>query len=175
MYVGTYGIFSPSMSPASLVGGYQLLDCGGLQRLERWAGVLTVRSCPSATWPPALPASAWADAELTFSASSDGGGWSGSRLAELEAASADGAWAMAADRGFELELRPGSHNQLGAFPEQAENWRFLHSKCSRPGKKVSMSRFRPPTCHSRLFPPQFTSLTSLISRFSRWPLRWPLR
>ena len=127
--------FSPSMSPASLVGGYQLLDCGGLQRLERWAGVLTVRSCPSATWPPALPASAWADAELTFSASSDGGGWSGSRLAELEAASADGAWAMAADRGFELELRPGSHNQLGAFPEQAENWRFLHSKCSRPGKK----------------------------------------
>lgn len=129
-----YGATASSVQ-ACLLRGYQLLDCGGLQRLERWAGVLTVRSCPSATWPPALPASAWADAELTFSASSDGGGWSGSRLAELEAASADGAWAMAADRGFELELRPGSHNQLGAFPEQADNWRFLHSKCSRPGKQ----------------------------------------
>lgn len=38
------------------------------------------------------------------------------------------AWQMDLDFGLKCELRLASHNQVGIFPEQLDNWRWLNSK-----------------------------------------------
>ena len=62
-----------------------------------------------------------------------GGGGGGAGVAEdvAAAATAVAPWAMAADAGFSLLLHAGPSGQVGAFPEQADNWRWLRAACER--------------------------------------------
>eukprot|EP00966_Prymnesium_polylepis_P022511 518056-Prymnesium_polylepis.1 len=104
---------------------YQLLDSGANRRLESFGGVTVARPCPSATWAPGLAQPAWqADVSL-----SEDGVWFG----EVE----DG-WHFASDAGFSLGLWLGQNGQLGAFPEQQANWRWLREACEarRGGLRV---------------------------------------
>lgn len=60
-----------------------------------------------------------------------GGGGAGAAEDAAAAASAAAPWAMAADAGFSLLLHAGPSGQVGAFPEQADNWRWLRAACER--------------------------------------------
>ena len=131
-------------------GSYRLLDCGDLQRLERFGAHTVRRPCPAATWPAGLPADRWdALADLAYVEASQAGGtagqgsgrWEGSAAEALCAEGSDGLerddggavpgrWTLASDAGFELALSPGPSGQLGAFPEQQANWRWLRSACA---------------------------------------------
>ena len=74
------------------------------------------RPCPSALWTPGLPPSAWlADVSL-----SEDGVWEGD---------VDGTWSFDSGLGFSLGLWLGQNGQLGAFPEQQDNWCWLRAAC----------------------------------------------
>ena len=145
----------PSPPEEAEVVGYRLLDSGDYARLEEFGGQLVVRPCPSASWRRGNPSSAsWANAPLRFDA--DAAAWRGdpptsaevgsAAVASEEGASeevgssaevAEGApsdaadvWCMDSGAGFVLALQPGPSGQLGAFPEQRANWRWLSAACT---------------------------------------------
>jgi len=102
---------------------YVLRDSGGCRRLESFGATTVIRACPSATWAPGLPAGSWkADVSFTLEpGAASKGRWSGPRLAELE----NEAFRLDVADGWSLGLWPGENGQLGAFPEQEPNWRWL--------------------------------------------------
>ena len=104
-----------------IAGGYALLDSGNRARLESFGGRVLSRPCPSATWRPGLPSAEWQAAELSLTAD----GWSG--------ADAGGEWRLSTESGFSLDLWPGENGQVGAFPEQWDNWRWLKATCEAAG------------------------------------------
>ncbi len=45
---------------------YNLLDCGGGKRLEKFGPIIVSRACPSAIWPQGLSRQEWSLAKLSF-------------------------------------------------------------------------------------------------------------
>jgi 23S rRNA (cytosine1962-C5)-methyltransferase len=95
--------------------GYQLLDAGDGRRLERFGGVVADRPAPSALEPRRDP-DAWRSADLVFSRAT---GWTGRNP--------DDPWTVRLE-GLTFELRATESGQLGLFPEQAPNWRWLRDQ-----------------------------------------------
>lgn len=123
--------------------GYALLDSGDFARLESFGGHLVERPCPSASWPRGAQkrgGTPWKSAPLRFTQGAAGaaGEWVGKTPSGEYyggAAAADGdshvtaTWQLDSGAGFVLALQPGPSGQLGAFPEQRANWRWLHDVC----------------------------------------------
>lgn len=108
---------SPALTPTS---EYEYLDSGNNRRLERFGGALVIRNCPSAVWAPGLPPSAWAEAPLQH----DGTAWSG--LEHMPAS-----WRARVRRDQVFELAPSEQGQVGVFPEQMEQWRWIRESVQR--------------------------------------------
>ncbi|EOD17179.1 hypothetical protein EMIHUDRAFT_118676 [Emiliania huxleyi CCMP1516] len=109
---------------------YRLLDSGGASRLESFGDLVVRRPCPSALWQPGLPASRWDSADLVLRPEADGA-WEGARANQLGEQ-----WYMASEAGFSLGLWPGQNGQVGAFPEQGTNWRWLRSACEASPRRI---------------------------------------
>lgn len=60
---------------AQHVSGYQLLDSGGFQKLERFGDIVLARPCAQAVWHPSRP-EVWRTATATFSRE-NGNRWEG--------------------------------------------------------------------------------------------------
>jgi 23S rRNA (cytosine1962-C5)-methyltransferase len=108
--------------------GYELLDAGDGRRLERFGPVVTDRPAPSALEPRREPG-AWGSADLTFSRN---GGWTGPRALD--------AWTIEL-AGLTFELRPTASGQVGVFPEQMANWRWLRDRVSADGEAETRGEF----------------------------------
>jgi 23S rRNA (cytosine1962-C5)-methyltransferase len=93
------------MAPVGDDPGYELLDFGGGERLERFGDRVVVRPHPSATGTRSTPGR-WVDADLQFDRER---GWQ---------PAASGPW-TAQVAGLTLELRATEAGQVGLFPEQA--------------------------------------------------------
>ena len=119
------GSGSSTNAAASDGGSYALLDCGGLRRLERFNGRTVSRPCPAATWSIGLHSDVWAAAELAYVEAVQAGGQQASGRWEGDTS----AWSLSTDSGFSLGLQAGPSGQLGAFPEQAMQWRWLKAVC----------------------------------------------
>ena len=118
-------------SQACAAATYQLIDSGGFRRLERLGGLTVARPCPSASWMPGLPPQEW-QSDLTLT---EDGVWEGAQD-QLEE------WRLDAEAGFSLGLWPGENGQLGAFPEQRANWRWLRAACeARPSSVRVLNLF----------------------------------
>ena len=106
---------------------YELLDCGGGQRLERWGKQILVRPDPQAIWQSeGVPL--WKKADATYHRSKTGGGhWEVRSLPEQ--------WTINYEE-LVFNIKPMSFKHTGVFPEQAANWDFIREKvASRAGKK----------------------------------------
>ena len=99
---------------------YELLDAGDGRRLERFGARLVDRPAPAAPERRRNPA-AWQAPDLRFE---PGAGWSG----------ASDPWSIALE-GLTFELRPTESGQIGLFPEQVPNWRWLGGE-TKPGIEV---------------------------------------
>lgn len=86
---------------------YQLLDCGGARRLERFGSCLVDRPAPAAAFPRTLPEREWQRAGLSFSPEA---GWRGAPPQP---------WPVAFGSAV-LSLRPSANGGLGVFPEHAQ-------------------------------------------------------
>ena len=103
---------------------YELLDFGGGRKLERFGEWVLDRPSPGAEGPPAHE-------ELWKSATSR---YTGARTTEGTWRPAVKKWprstalfpvCLVEERQFELLLSPLPSGQVGVFPEQFENWRWI--------------------------------------------------
>ena len=104
-----------------MANGYELLDSGSFQKLERFGSVVLSRPCAQAVWRKTLPESEWRAATASFFR--DGGNqWRGrDRLTEN--------WEIDVD-GTRFLLSSTDFGHLGIFPEQRDQWRRIRDLCS---------------------------------------------
>ena len=95
---------------------YELLDCGGGERLERWGKYLLVRPDPQAIWRPEGRHPGWRRHDARYQRASTGGGqWVKKELPQR--------WTLGY-KGLTLNIKPMNFKHTGVFPEQAANWDF---------------------------------------------------
>ena len=106
--------------------GYELLDSGAFQKLERFGDVVLSRPCAQAVWRQTLSPIQWQKATATFFR--DGGNqWRGrERL--------PGTWEIQVD-GTRFQLSSTDFGHLGIFPEQRDQWRRIREVCAGFKKK----------------------------------------
>lgn len=111
-------------------GEYELIDSGRFQKLERFGAFTLARPEPQAIWDKSLTDAEWDQrAQATFrrdKQSPERGDW------QLKPDMRD-PWYVSFRQGglnltFKLALTTFKH--VGLFPEQADNWRYIHQKIS---------------------------------------------
>ena len=112
----------PAVFDAVPLEQYALLDSGGGEKLERFAGVVLRRPAPQALWRPRLSPERWVGADLSFVRESDRGGrWEIGPRAPAEVRGEDARWPLE-HGGARFLVRPTPFKHVGLFPEQATNW-----------------------------------------------------
>ena len=107
---------------------YELLDCGGGEKLERWDKQYLVRPDPQAIWetPRRLPE--WKRANARYLRSQTGGGhWEKKALPE--------SWKVHSGE-LTFQVKPMNFKHTGLFPEQAVNWDFVMDKIRNAGRPI---------------------------------------
>ncbi len=111
---------------------YTCLDSGNRRKLERFGALVVDRPCPQATWAPGLPSEDWATAAAAFQRPPRGpSAW------VFRSDEPPPGWAVEFD-GMRLGLRPAAQGQVGVFPEQLENWRWLRRTVAAAGRSVAV-------------------------------------
>ena len=109
---------------------YELLDCSGGERLERWGKYLLVRPDPQAIWATEKRHPGWRNPDARYVRSPSGGGrWENSALPP--------SWRIGYGE-LVFNVKPMSFKHTGLFPEQAVNWDFIREKISAAGRPVSV-------------------------------------
>ena len=107
---------------------YELLDCSGGEKLERWGKYILVRPDPQAIWQTERVNPLWKHPDARYRRSETGGGaWNHNNL--------PASWEI---RYKELTFRvkPMSFKHTGIFPEQAANWDWAMEKIRAAGRPV---------------------------------------
>jgi 23S rRNA (cytosine1962-C5)-methyltransferase len=109
---------------------YELLDCSGGEKLERWGRYLLVRPDPQAIWDTPKTHPGWKKAHARYSRSSSGGGqWEKSSLPE--------SWQVGYGK-LTFNIKPMNFKHTGLFPEQAINWDFIAGKIAGAKRPVNV-------------------------------------
>ena len=113
----------PVMNTRRARPGYQLIDSGDQQKLERFGDHVLARPSSGAVWRRATP-KVWAQVDATFLRDTSGTGtWNGD-LPET--------WTLE-HGGITWQLRPNSFGNLGIFPEQESCWGWLEEQIGSLG------------------------------------------
>jgi len=109
---------------------YELIDCSGGERLERWGRYILIRPDPQVIWNTEKRNRNWKRADAIYTRSKSGGGeWSKNSLPET--------WQIKykpLDLTFEVKAMGFKHT--GVFPEQAVNWEWTSTLISEYKKKT---------------------------------------
>ncbi len=106
--------------------GYELLDSGSFQKLERFGSVVLSRPCAQAVWQQTLAKADWQKVTATFFREG-GNQWRGrDNLPET--------WTIEVD-GTKFQLSSTDFGHLGIFPEQRDQWRRIREVCTEYAKR----------------------------------------
>ena len=109
---------------------YELLDCGGGEKLERWGEQYLVRPDPQAIWDSPRKNPAWKRANARYLRSQSGGGhWEKKTLPE--------SWKIRY-RDLTFQVKPMNFKHTGLFPEQAANWDWAREQIQKAGRPISV-------------------------------------
>ncbi|MDL2300464.1 class I SAM-dependent methyltransferase [Clostridiaceae bacterium OttesenSCG-928-D20] len=109
---------------------YELIDCSGGERLERWGDLILVRPDPQAIWDTPRKDPRWRKFNARYHRSDSGGG-------KWEKNSLPSHWKINyGELCFNLKAMNFKHT--GIFPEQATNWDFAMEKIQNAGRKISV-------------------------------------
>ena len=104
---------------------YELLDCGGGEKLERWGKQLLVRPDPQAIWNTPRHHAGWRKPDGRYLRSNTGGGsWE-------KKAGLPGQWQVRY-KALTFQVKPMNFKHTGLFPEQAVNWDFAQERIRPP-------------------------------------------
>lgn len=102
--------------------GYELLDSGNQEKLERFGDHILARPCSQALWRPALPREVWNRADASFSRD-EGIGWKVKN-------SLPKTW-KAQINGVKFKIAPTDFGHLGVFPEHSLLWKEMRELISQ--------------------------------------------
>ena len=109
---------------------YELLDCGGGEKLERWDKQFLVRPDPQAIWETAHKNPAWKKSNARYHRSQTGGGhWEKNTLPE--------SWKVHYGE-LTFQVKPMNFKHTGLFPEQAVNWDFAMEKIRGANRPIQV-------------------------------------
>lgn len=107
---------------------YELLDCSGGEKLERWGKYTLVRPDPQAIWQTERLHPGWRKPDARYQRSETGGGaWSRHNL--------PASWEIRY-RELTFKVKPMSFKHTGIFPEQAANWDWAMEKIRTAGRPI---------------------------------------
>ena len=107
---------------------YELLSCGGGEKLERWGRQILVRPDPQAIWEADKRSKLWRQANARYSRSSTGGGhWEKNDLPQ--------SWPIRYKE-LTFQVKPMNFKHTGLFPEQAANWDFAMNAIRQAGRPI---------------------------------------
>ena len=109
---------------------YEVIDCSGGEKLERWGKYILVRPDPQVIWDTDKKAPQWRKMNGHYHRSSKGGG-------EWEFFSLPEQWSINY-KGLTFQLKPFSFKHTGLFPEQAANWDWFGEKIKNAGRPVKV-------------------------------------
>ncbi len=109
---------------------YELLDCSGGEKLERWGAYILRRPDPQAIWDTPKSLKEWSSADAVYERSSSGGGaWVRAKVPER--------WSVSYGA-LKFNVRLMNFKHTGLFPEQASNWDFISERIRGAGRPVSV-------------------------------------
>ena len=108
--------------------GYELIDSGGEEKLERFGDVTLARPDPQALWEKKLATSHWGLANGKFEREGKDGRWTGKLPKE---------WQIEFG-GLKFLIKPTSFKHTGLFPEQESNWQWGSELIKNAGREVSV-------------------------------------
>lgn len=98
---------------------YEVIDCSGGEKLERWGNYILVRPDPQVIWDTPRADKHWKQKNGHYHRSAKGGG-------EWEFFDLPQEWSIRY-RELTFRLKPFSFKHTGLFPEQAVNWDWVSS------------------------------------------------
>jgi len=109
---------------------YELLDCSGGERLERWGRNILIRPDPQAIWQTPKEYPGWENPGARYERSQSGGGrWRKGSIPD--------SWQINYGQlTFNVCLMNFKHT--GLFPEQAVNWEYITRKIRSAGREISV-------------------------------------
>ena len=109
---------------------FELLDCSGGEKLERWGKYYLVRPDPQAIWDTPRRNPHWNDRDARYRRSESGGGsWDKGRLPAN--------WQIRYGE-LTFNVKPMNFKHTGLFPEQAANWDWAMGKIRAAGRPISV-------------------------------------
>lgn len=109
---------------------YEVIDCSGGEKLERWCDYLLVRPDPQVIWNTKKENEGWKHPNGHYHRSKKGGG-------EWEFFSLPKQWQIHY-RDLIFHLKPFSFKHTGLFPEQATNWDWFSAKIHSSNRPVKV-------------------------------------
>ena len=107
---------------------YEVIDCSGGEKLERWGDYTLVRPDPQVIWDTPKKEKGWKHRNGHYHRSKKGGGeWEFFDLPEQ--------WQIHYGE-LTFNLKPFSFKHTGLFPEQATNWDWFGDKIRKAGRPV---------------------------------------
>lgn len=109
---------------------YRILDCGGGEKVEKWADYTLVRPDPQVIWNRTDNVKEWDKANAIYHRSKSGGG-------QWEIKKLPAQWTVSYKE-LTFNLKPMSFKHTGLFPEQAANWNFIMDKIRNAGRPINV-------------------------------------
>ena len=109
---------------------YELVDCGGGEKLERWGDYILVRPDPQAIWQTPRNHPLWRKPNARYARSATGGGAWAKKDVPAQ-------WKVRY-RELTFQVKPMNFKHTGLFPEQAANWDFAMEQIRRAGRPISV-------------------------------------
>ena len=110
---------------------YELLDCSGGERLERWGNVVLIRPDPQVIWNTPKEHPLWHRADARYVRSKEGGGHWECRRQLPEAWNTN-------YKDLQFKISPTGFKHTGLFPEQAVNWDMMREKITGAGSSIKV-------------------------------------
>ena len=109
---------------------YEVLDCTGGEKLERWGKYTLVRPDPQVIWQTPKNHKGWREYNARYARSNTGGGqWNTKKLPEK--------WEIQYKE-LRFQVKPMNFKHTGIFPEQAANWDWCMDKIRNAGRPINV-------------------------------------
>ena len=110
---------------------YELIDSGNERRLERFGKTIVNRPAPQAFWHRDSALFEWKQANAYYERPENGKNkWTKDSTFPEN-------WTIQIDQ-ITAELRPSPNNQLGIFPEQLDNWRWMTKRIQEANRPLQI-------------------------------------
>ncbi len=109
---------------------YEVLDCTGGEKLERWGKYTLVRPDPQVIWQTPKEHKGWREYNARYARSNTGGGqWNTKKLPDK--------WEIGYKE-LRFQVKPMNFKHTGIFPEQAANWDWCMEKIRNAGRPINV-------------------------------------